>query len=303
MYLPHDADHKTIIKTILFNQLVHMQSAGLSTSPEGLNALQVQESSTYPVQPEYDEEPITSTTHVTPSQLNTYPYSFTITLPTFSTATYGLLLASRQTRWSTNIPDSIIPIFITQTILQAILQQTPTTIRSNTYASKHSRDACSITSLAFAGLRPTECYRIFTTSAFHTLHKLVTAAEYRYQRERAASAAKLSPPLQALLQILDAIQPAIRWVVEDRPNTITFTPLDVDYNPFRLQSVPSSLYLTHPEDPRKPVMYLIRPPRLRSNLRGDMYWAPWWRTGIMMQSSIALFLPGMSAHDPNTPQG
>jgi hypothetical protein len=46
MYLPHDADHKTIIKTILTNPLVHTQSAGLFTCPEGLDALQVQENST-----------------------------------------------------------------------------------------------------------------------------------------------------------------------------------------------------------------------------------------------------------------
>jgi len=209
MYLSHDADHKTIIKRILINQLVHMQSAGLPTSPEGLNALQVQDNYTCSVQPEHDDEPITNTTQVTPSQLNTCPYSFTITLPTFSIAAHGLLLlASRQMRWSTSIPDSLIPTFITQTIRQAILQQTPTTIRSNTNAPRHSMDACSITSLAFASLRPTECYRIFKGSAFYTLHKLVTAAEYRYHHERATSAAELSPPLQALLQILDAAQPA-----------------------------------------------------------------------------------------------
>ena len=190
MYLIHDAGHKTIIKTILLNQLVHMQSAGLTTSPDGLNALQVQENSTYPVQPEYDDEPITNTAHVTPSQLNTCPYSFTTTLLTFSTTTYGLfVLASKHTRWSTNIPDSLIPIFITQTIRQAILQQTLTTIRLNTDAPRHSRDACSITSLSFAGLHPTECYRIFKAYALHTLHKLVTDAEYRYQHEKATSTA------------------------------------------------------------------------------------------------------------------
>jgi hypothetical protein len=153
MYLPHDADHKTIIKTILTNQLAHMQTARIPTSPEELDALRVQENSTYPVQTEYDDEPITITTQVTPSQLNTRPYSFTITLPTFSTAAYGLLLlASRQTRWSTSIPETLIPTFITQTIRQAILQQTPTTIRSNIHAPRYSRDACNITSIAFAGL-------------------------------------------------------------------------------------------------------------------------------------------------------
>jgi hypothetical protein len=129
MYLPHDADHKTIIKTILASQLVHMQGDGLPTSPEGLDALQVKENSTYPVQPEYDDKPLTGTTQVLPPQLHTCPYTFTITLPTFCTAAYGLLLlASRQKRWSTSIPETLISTFITQNIRQAILQQTPNTI-------------------------------------------------------------------------------------------------------------------------------------------------------------------------------
>jgi hypothetical protein len=92
MYLPFDVDHKATILTILKNQLTQMESAGLPTSPEGLDALQVEENSTYPVCPEIDAEPITSTTEGIPSQLRTCPYSFTLTLPTFSTAAYGLLL-------------------------------------------------------------------------------------------------------------------------------------------------------------------------------------------------------------------
>ena len=96
MYLPHDSDQKAIIRTILTNQLAHMQSAGLPTSPEGLDALQFQENLTYPVQPKYDDEPITITTQVIPPQLNTCPYSFTMTLPTLSTATYGLLLLASR---------------------------------------------------------------------------------------------------------------------------------------------------------------------------------------------------------------
>jgi hypothetical protein len=86
MYLPHDVDHKTAILTILTNELAHMQSVGLPTSPEGLDALQVQENSTYPIRIELDDEPIAITTEVIPSQLRTFPYSFTVTLPTFSSA-------------------------------------------------------------------------------------------------------------------------------------------------------------------------------------------------------------------------
>jgi hypothetical protein len=39
IYIPHDIDYKTTINTILTNQLAHMQSAGLPTSPEGMDAL------------------------------------------------------------------------------------------------------------------------------------------------------------------------------------------------------------------------------------------------------------------------
>jgi hypothetical protein len=54
-YLPHDVDYKTTIRTILTSQLTHMQTAGLPTSLEGLDAIQVQENSTCPVHPEYND--------------------------------------------------------------------------------------------------------------------------------------------------------------------------------------------------------------------------------------------------------
>jgi hypothetical protein len=90
---------------------------------------------------------------------------------------------------------------------------------------------------------------------------------------------------------------------DERPNIITFTPLDVEYNPLHLQSMPSPLYFNHADSLEDPIRYLVRPPRLRSDLRGDTYWAPWWRTAILVQYSTALPLPSMSAHDPHTPQG
>ena len=96
MYLPHDTDHDTAIRQILINQLENMQSAGLFTSLEGLDDLHVQENSTYPVRPELDDEPITITTEVIPSQLRTCPYSFTGTLLTFCSAAYGLLLLASR---------------------------------------------------------------------------------------------------------------------------------------------------------------------------------------------------------------
>jgi hypothetical protein len=124
MYLPHDVDHKITIQTMLKNHFSHVQAAGLPKSPEGLDALQVQENSTYSVHPELDDEPITSTTQVIPSQLSTCPYSFTSTLPTFSTVAYGLLLLSSiKIRLTTSLPNTRIPTIIAENIRQAMLQQ------------------------------------------------------------------------------------------------------------------------------------------------------------------------------------
>jgi len=65
----------------------------------------------------------------------------------------------------------------------------------------------------------------------------------------------------------------------------------------------SFLYLIHPESLGDPMRYLVCPPRLRFDLRGNTYLAPWWHTAVLVQSSTALPLPIMSAHDPHTPQG
>jgi hypothetical protein len=121
-------------------------------------------------------------------------------MPSISPATYGLLLiANTQTRWTTSIPNTLIPTYIAQNIRQSMLQQRPTIIRSNTEDPKISRDTCSVTSLDFSGLRPTDIYRSFRVSSLYTSLKLITASQYRIQPERATTFSELSPPLQAIL--------------------------------------------------------------------------------------------------------
>ena len=105
--------------------------------------------------------------------------------------------------------------------------------------------------------------------------KLATPTKYRFRHDRATTINEFSSPLQALLYTLDAIQLATQWTTNDRPNTGTVTPMDVDYNPFLLQSMTCSLYLTHPDSPTETTRYLIRPPRLISNLRGHNFWVIW----------------------------
>jgi hypothetical protein len=132
--------------------------------------------------------------------------------------------------------------------------------------------------------------KLHSISPLHSL-KRTTITQYRYQHERAASTAELSPPMQAFLQVLDAIQPATKWTADERLDTTTYTPLDVDYNPARLWSMPCALYLIHPDNLATTTRYRIRPPGLRSDLRGDAFWAPRWRTSILVQSSTSFPFP------------
>jgi hypothetical protein len=75
-------------------------------------------------------------------------------------------------------------------------------------------------------------------STRHTALKFITAMDCRYQDERTTSVVELPPPLQAAKlyyrpstvfnQILSGC------MVIERPTTVTFVPLDADYNRIRL---------------------------------------------------------------------
>ena len=139
-------DYKHAIRTVLTHQLTHMRTAGLPTSTESLHVLQVTKISTYPAQPKLNNGSITSTAQITPNHLDTCPYCFTVSMSTYSLATYGLLLlAKRQARWTTSIPDTLIPTSFANDNWQILLQHIPTIIRPSTEDPKPSKDSCSIT--------------------------------------------------------------------------------------------------------------------------------------------------------------
>ena len=93
------------------------------------------------------------------------------------------------------------------------------------------------------------------------------------------------------MQIMGAIQPVTRWMADDRANIVSCTPMDANYSPIRLHAMPISLYLSHPDCPTKVTKYLIRPPRLHSDLQGDTYWATWWYSIILVKSTTHMPLP------------
>ena len=116
-------------------------------------------------------------------------------------------------------------------------------------------------------------------------------------------AVHLSSPTQALLQANYYIQPATTWSIAARANTVTFIPIEFDYNPLRLHAQPHILMLTHPTNPNLQEFGSICPPRLRTNARGDHAWAEWWRTSILVQCDLPLPIPPMAdlvAHTPTS---
>ena len=49
--------------------------------------------------------------------------------------------------------------------------------------------------------------------------------------------------------------------------------------------------------------FSIRPPRLRSNKRGDAEWNPWWRTALLIQSNAILPVPSLDETHPTQTTG
>jgi hypothetical protein len=304
IYLPTDYDHTTGLIDVLTLQLDSMGQAGYPTSPLGLREAQVTATLGDIPTSEPDDDPLDTMTLITPPQLSPYPSKFRLALPTNSPASVGLLLlSSRQAPWTTLIPDAHIPPNIPADLCTRLSQQIPTITRTTNTPPKAARDMCTIYSPAFAGLTPTECLRHLRASILHTLNQLLTAVEYRQPHDTATMAAHLSPPTQALLQIIDTIQPATFWRAGQQPNSVTFFPSEIDYNPLRLQAQPYTLILQHPTNPTIPEFYSIRPPKLRTNAKGDYAWAAWWRTAIFVQCDLPLPIPTMAEHANDMPTG
>ena len=93
----------------------------------------------------------------------------------------------------------------------------------------------------------------------------MVAAEHQSQNEEAETVDYLSQPVQALLQVLDAIQPASKWEMDpDEQNKVVFQTIVVPYNPIKSQAQQFCLYLSHPASLDITDKFVIRPPRLQA---------------------------------------
>ena len=183
-----------------------------------------------------DDEQIASGTYVTSQHLEGTPHAHVVTLPTFSSAAYELtLLASRQLRWTTNIPQTSIPSWITDSLRQPVLNQSPTVTIANVERLLLAKDTCTIYSKEFQGLNATIAFRIFRAATIMTLYIYLSTVEHIQQNNTATSVDQLSQPTQALLHALDSVQPVGDWKLDDMDNTVIFTPSEINHNPLRQQ--------------------------------------------------------------------
>jgi hypothetical protein len=133
-----------------------------------------------PPSAELDDEPMNNTTLLLPANLTPYPYKIRLTIPTSSPASYGLvILASRQAKGTSPIPEDIIPSNFLDDVRRSLLKQIPKIVRTLISTPKPSRDQCTIYSPAFRNLSPIACLRYMRAAALHKLNKYLTADEYR----------------------------------------------------------------------------------------------------------------------------
>ncbi len=74
-----------------------------------------------------------------------------------------------------------------------------------------------------------------------------------------------------------------------------FYPIEIDYNTLRQHSQPYVLILQDPNAINNIIKFTIRPPRIRSHLRRDEAWNPWWRTALLIKPLDTLPLPTLDA--------
>ncbi len=131
-----------------------------------------------------------------------------ISFPTFLPATNGLvLLASRQLRWSINLPQTSVPFHILDSLRQP-LKQTQTIARANVDRLLPAKDTCTIYNNEFQGLTAIVAFRLFRAAAILTIYRRLSVVEHMQQNSTATSIDQLSQPTQALLHALDSVQPA-----------------------------------------------------------------------------------------------
>jgi len=242
LYIPKSTPNA--ITNVIAGQLEDMHKQGIQNSSDQLqNTMTVGPIIDTCDTTFLDDEPIASGTYLTSKHLEGTPHAHVVTLPTYSPAIYGLtLLASRQLRWTTTLPQTSIPRWIPYNLIHPLLNQTPTITRANVNRLTGAKDTCTTHSPVFQGVSTIVAFRIFRAAAIFTIYRHLSAVEHIQHNSSATSVDQLSQPTQALLHALDSVQPASDWKLDEITNTVIFYPTEIIYNTLASKPNHMSLY-------------------------------------------------------------
>ena len=232
------------------------------------------------------------------------PYAHKPTLPSTAPVAIALLaLASRQAEWVANMAIAVEPKDLSPSDIQQLETQIPMLTRCNPTPPTAASIPSTLTCTAFRKDRksPEYCIRLFQEAALHTFKTYISAPQHSHTCEKATSHSKLPPNVQALLQILDATQPAdsstLRYTAQ---NTVEYRATLLPTNPIQLQSMPINIRLKHPTIGS--LEFSFSPPGSKSILLGNEAWTNYHRSTILVQSELLFPWPDADLKDGKIPQ-
>jgi hypothetical protein len=89
------------------------------------------------------------------------------------------LLTSKQQHWTTNLPEEYIHTRLQKILKKFLLAQVPTIACKNVDKPNNAKDTCTINCHEFKGLTTSAASNFFCAAAIQTLHKNLTAVDYK----------------------------------------------------------------------------------------------------------------------------
>ena len=301
-------DTAEVLRACLAAQIACMRTtltaAGLTASTEGLAMAEITPIPISKYTKPFFDDRIGDPTADLPNQVSALPFAHTLTLSSTAPAAAALLaLTSRQAEWTASMTTAAETDDPTPEHIQMIQTQIPTLIRRDPAPPLAASVLSSLTCPAFhrAKKSPEYCIRFFQEAALYTFRQFISAPQSIQACTTAESIHSLPINVQALLQILDATQPAGTPPLQySSLHTIEYRATLLPTNSIQLQSQPIIFKLKHPTAGVQEFTY--NPPGSKSLLPGDTAWTTYHRCTILVQCEHLFPWPEADLKDGKIPK-
>lgn len=243
-----------------------------------------------------DKYPSPTATAKLPEDLQPLPHLWLVTAaPTSPHYQHLLALASRQCPWTAPLHLIDRDTTISRSSRNSLLTQIPLLVRSTPRPPTKAAKATTLDSEYFRGKDPESALRFLSEAALYTLQKQLDHPMHTAQNYRARALTELSQPTQALLQLLDAIQPA-EDPIKTNNTTLSYKPVQIHGNPYLTQSQRMDIHLQHPSHPNGTIKIQCTPPKRILETYGKGAWKAHPRQALLLQSADLLPVPPEAAY-------